>query len=249
MLKFETNFRDGTDGKDRSKAEVESNIQLKKATMALCEAVMHFFYGIDESISEKLQTHNLQILSQLGQIETRQKQITYSLETLRNKVDDLCSLKNLLEQEGQSKRILTNQHYEEHVIQPIAKALAPITDMVEDARKTLRPSKDPSDDGCMDLVDAIYSQLKQFFTNFGVESISHKPNTRFNPKLMKPVKVVPTANIDLDGCVAESLLTGLMLNKDRLLRPESVSLYKYKAVEEQNILTLNERMDVNVTGN
>ena len=245
MIKFKDGFQGKVDGKET--ANIDSHF--REAAIMLNKAIIHLFCGIDNSLSEKLQTHNLQISSQLGQIETGQKQITYSLETLRNKVDDLCSLKNLLEQEGQSKRILTNQHYEEHVIQPIAKALAPITDMVEDARKTLRPSEDPSDDGCMDLVDAIYSQLKQFFTNFGVESISHKPNTRFNPKLMKPVKVVPTANIDLDGCVAESLLTGLMLNKERLLRPESVSLYKHKAVEEQNILTLNERMDVNVTGN
>ena len=65
--------------------------------------------------------------------------------------------------------------------------------------------------------------------------------------MMKPVKVIQTANRDLDDCIAESLLAGLMLNKDRLLRPESVSLYKYKAVEEQNMLTLNERMETNVS--
>jgi molecular chaperone GrpE (heat shock protein) len=243
MIEFQNSFQ----GKADEKEAANTDSPLRKAAIMLSKAIIHLCSEIDKNLSEKLQAHNLHVLSQLGQVETKQQQMTYRIEALIKKLDDLGSFKDLLEQEGQSKRILTTQHYEEHIIQPMAKTLAPIGDMVEDAQKTLRSKQDQANDRCVDLVDAIYSQLKQFFINYGIESIRHRPNTKFNPRLMKPIKIVPTTNMELDGCVAESLLAGLLFGKDRLVRPESVSLYRYEAVHETETLTLNERRDTNVT--
>jgi len=246
MIKIQNNSQRKTDWQEHTKEVTEPHSQFKAATMMLCEAMLQFFYGIDKSLSEKLQSHNLQVLSQLGQIETRQQQMAYRLDALAGKLNDFGSLKNLLEQECQSKRILTKQHYENHIIQPMVRTLAPIADMVDDAQKTLDSGPDGTADKVSELVNAVYTQLKQFLNSYGVESIKHRPNARFNPRLMKPVKIVPTTDRNLDGCVAESLLTGLILGQDRLVRPESVSLYRYEAVHETEMLTLNERMENNV---
>ena len=246
MIKIQDNSQEQADGQRHEKEVVSFSSQFKAAAMMLCEAILHLQAGMDKSLSEKLQGHNIQLLSQLGQIETRQQQMAYCLDTLTRKLDDLASLKNLLEQECKSKRVLTEQHYESHIIQPMAKALAPIVDMVEDTQKALSSDPDQTGHNFSDLNDAVYTQLKQFLNSYGIENVRHRPKARFDPHLMKPVKIVPTTDRNLDGCVVESLLTGLILGQDRLLRPESVSLYRHEAVEEKEMLTLNERMENNV---
>ena len=239
MIKISNNSNKNT--------EADLQGQFKKATMMLCEALLQFFYGIDKNFSEKLQGNNLPVLSQLGQIETCQQQMAYHFEAQTKQLENLCSLKDLLEQECQSRRILTEQHYEDNIIQPMVKILAPIVDMVDDAQKALSSDPDQTGHNFSDLNDAVYTQLKQFLNSYGIENVRHRPKARFDPHLMKPVKIVPTPDRNLDGCVAQSLLTGLILSQcKRLLRPESVSLYRYEADKKSENLTLDERSEQNV---
>jgi molecular chaperone GrpE (heat shock protein) len=57
---------------------------------------------------------------------------------------------------------------------------------------------------------------------------------------MKPVSRVSTTDKRLDGLVAKSLQIGFRWNQQRLLRPESVSIYKYV---QANIKSIEDRKE------
>ena len=119
------------------------------------------------------------------------------------------------------------QHYEDHIIQPMARSLFAVIDLVEDAHKPRKDNNCQTGQDQADLIEAVRIQLEQFFQNYGVEVIRHQPNTQFNRQLMKPVSRVSTTDKRLDGLVARSLQIGFRWKQQRLLRPESVSIYKY----------------------
>jgi molecular chaperone GrpE (heat shock protein) len=57
---------------------------------------------------------------------------------------------------------------------------------------------------------------------------------------MKPVSRVSTTDKRQDGLVARSLQIGFRWNQQRLLRPESVSIYKYV---QANIKSIEDRKE------
>ena len=139
-------------------------------------------------------------------------------------------MNSLLENAGKINHLLSQQHYDDHIIQPIVRSVFPLFDIIEDARKCYDNSR---------IFDALLCQLRQFLAVYNVKVIKHSINDKFDPKLMKPIKWLPTADQLQDGLVAESMQIGFCLNSERILRLETVALFKCQP-SEINSINLNQ---------
>jgi len=201
--------------------------QFDTAAMLLGEALLQFLERSNSRIAEKVLESLIPMASQLTQVETGQKQTKFQLDSIEKILSNLSSHSKLLENASQTNLLLGKQHYENHIIQPMARSLFAVIDLVEDARKPRKDNNRQTDQDQAELIEAIRIQLEQFLGNYGIEVIRHQPNTQFDRQLMKPVSRVSTADKKLDGLVAKSLQIGFRWNQQRLLRPESVSIYKF----------------------
>ena len=192
---------------------------------------------IDASLSSYLQDMPgkiVQLSNQVSQIETKQQQSLYDFESIKQQLESLVSMNNLLENASETNHLLGNEHYNQHIIEPMMRSLIPIFDLIADFRKH-------HPDSNYKAMDSVYSQLQQFIANYDIEIIEHAAGDRFNPKTMKPIKWEITAEEHLEKSVARSLLIGFR-SEQRVLRMETVSLFKYQA-SETNSVNLIERVE------
>jgi molecular chaperone GrpE (heat shock protein) len=181
---------------------------------------------VETSVKNCLQDLPEQILRlshQNHQIETNQQKFMYHFDSVRQNMEKLAATGKLLENAGKVNEALSIQHYQECIIEPMVRSLFVVIDLIED---TLRSSDAPESE----TLNAVKTQLLQFFANYGIEAVRHDQGSSFNPQLMKPLSKVPTQDRNLEGCIAQSLQSGFMWNNQRLLRSESVSQYKYENV-------------------
>ena len=204
-----------------------NNQQFDAAAMVLGEALLRFLERSNSRIAEKVLEKLIPMVSQLIQIETQQKQSNFQLDSIGKMLSNLSSHSKLLEKASQTNHILSEQHYEDHIIQPMVRSLFAVIDIIEDACKSWKDDQDRTNQYQAELLEAIKTQLQQFLANYSIEFVRHRPNSQFNPQLMKPISRVSTSNKELDGLVAQSLQSGFKWNQHRSLRPESVSIYKF----------------------
>jgi molecular chaperone GrpE (heat shock protein) len=227
FIMFNRNAKTDESKVPREPAANNSNEQFDTAAMVLGQALLRFLERSNSRIAEKVLGELIPLASQVTQIEVRQKQSAFHLDSIEKTLNDLSSHSKLLENASQTNLLLGKQHYEDHIIQPMARSLFAVIDLIEDAHKSRKNNHGQSGQDQAELIEAIKVQLEQFLQNYGVEVIRHRPNTQFNRQLMKPVSRVSTTDKRLDGLVAGSLQIGFRWNQQRLLRPESVSIYKY----------------------
>ena len=196
----------------------------------LAEPLNQIFCLLSDSLSENV---TARLSGMLPDFDLQGKKTTYDLEAIKKQVETVSVNSALLENANQTNRILGPQFYDERIIQPMARGLFPIVDFIDTARETIE-SDLPEHQSAIQYFIAIGAQLEQFFGNYGIESFSHKTEEQFKPKLMKPLKTISTNDADLDGLIAESLQRGFK-KQQRILRLETVSLYKY---QEQKIETI-----------
>ncbi len=214
--------------------------QFDTAAMVLGQALLRFLERSNSRIAEKVLEKLIPMVSQLTQIETQQKQSNFQLDSIEKILSNLSSHSKLLEKASQTNHILSEQHYEDRIIQPMVRSLFAVIDIIEDACKSWKNGQGQATQPQIELLEAIKVQLEQFLQNYGIEVVRHRQNSLFNPQLMKPVSRVSTSNKELDGLVARSLQIGFRWNQQRLLRPESVSIYKYV---EANIKSIADRKE------
>ncbi len=162
---------------------------------------------------------------QVHQIETKQQQFLFDFAAVKGYVEKLASTNQLLENADKMNYVLSAQHYEERIIEPMVRSLFVVIDLIEDVQRS-----SPAGNSQGETFNAVKAQLLQFFASYGIEIVHHDHGSPFNPQFMKPVSMVPTQDNKLKNCIAQSLQSGFVWNRKRLLRPESVSLYKFENV-------------------
>jgi len=225
----------GTDKTDESKVPTEpaansSNEQFDTAAMVLGQALLRFLERSNSRIAEKVLESLIPMASQLTNVETLQKQLNLQLGSIEKALSNLSSHSKLLENASQTNLLLSNQHYDEHIIQPIVRSLFPVFDLIEDARKHWNHSRQNKE-----LLGAISSQMGQFLATYDVHVIQHQAENKFDPKTMKPITWIPTENGQFNGHIAESLQVGFRLGKERVLRSETVALFRHQASQTNTI--------------
>jgi hypothetical protein len=200
-----------------------------------------------QDIMDQMGTRLMPISGQLTEINTRLQQIIYSVERVEKQQEQLNAQGQLLDNASRERQILTEEHYQDHIIQPMVRSLFSILDFVNDVRNGSTGHSNNGEMCTEELADSVLVQLCQFLSAYEIELIQHKADAKFDPRQMRPVKKIPTDDKRLDNRVAKSLRTGFRgKQQQRLLRPESVVLYEYRETKSTN--TVKER-DQNGTGN
>ena len=158
--------------------------------------------------------------------EAQNKKIGYELDAIKNQIESSNPNSELLDNINKTNRVLGSQFYEERIIEPMIRSLFPAIDLIDGSRKKIE-----SNSIALKQFIALQTQLEQFFAIYGIERFKHKLFDEFDPKIMKPLLTATTDKSELDGLVVESLQCGFR-TKTRILRLETVSIYKYQ--EQKN---------------
>ena len=219
----------------------ESDIQQEATTDAMRWLARGFEALVEANTPENLEEVPGQIVNlsnQVSQVETKQQQSLNGLESVKQELEKLGSASKLLENVGEVNQLLGQEHYNRHIIQPMVRSLFPIFDIIADSREFRRHCSCNTNS----LMDSIRSQLQQFLANYDIETIEHEQGDSFDPKTSKSIMWEVTSEERLDKKVAYSLRTGFRSGKERILRTEMVSLFKYKP-SETNTNTLIEGVE------
>ncbi|MBW7992421.1 MAG: nucleotide exchange factor GrpE [Planctomycetes bacterium] len=218
----------------------ESNI-IQQGSDAVLQLFQVLQQLIGTSMSNCLQDMPGQIVhlsNQISQVETKQQQSLYDLESVKQQLEKLASINKLLENASETNQLLSQEHYNQHIIEPMVRSLFSIFDLITDSHKHHSDFSSKE----MGPMYSVYSQLQQFLANYGIEIIKHTTGDSFNPKTMKPIKWEITSEEHLEKSIARSLQIGFKLGQTRVLRMETVSLFKYQP-SETNSVTLSERTE------
>ncbi len=176
----------------------------------------------------------------LPDFEAQRKQTAYALEDIQKRLDASIAHCELLDNANRTNRLLGDQFYDERIIQPMIRGLFPMADLLHQAMG--RPGCDHAH------LLTLRTQLDQFLTLYGVQAFHHEANSDFDPRIMKPLQTVASHEPDLDGLVAESLQCGFRTSQ-RILRLETVSLYKFETQPTTPTVANDERSNHDNTGN
>ena len=208
------------------------------AVLQLFHILQHLIGASIANCLQDIPGQIVQLSNQVSQVETKQQKSIYDLESVRQQIEKLVSINKLLENASETNQLLSQEHYNQHIIEPMVRSLFSIFDLITDSHKH------HSDFSCKEMgpMYSVYSQLQQFLANYGIEIIKHTTGDSFNPKTMKPIKWEITSEEQLEKSIAQSLQIGFRLGQTRILRMETVSLFKYQP-SETNTNTLIERTE------
>ena len=218
--------------KEQKTQNLLSEELLEPLAAILCRLCSHISERGAEKLQEMLPDFESQskeatgkLLGALPDFDAQSKRTDYKLDSLEKRIDTLTANNELLENANQMNRLLSPQFYDERVVMPMARNLFPIMDLIMVAKGKL--AEDTSKyQLALQYLSALQVQLEQFLAGYGIESFSHKTKN-LDPKVMKPLKTTPTDDCNLEGLVEKTLQCGFKI-EERVLRLESVSLYKYQ---------------------
>ncbi len=154
--------------------------------------------------------------------ETRHKQLVYDIGSLQSMLQALGQEQQSLSQILASQRELSIQFYDQRIIEPMARGLFPVVDMI---REIPEQNRTP-------LLEGLLTQVTQYLQGFEIELISHDSESEFDPKVMQPLEPIIVHDQESDGRVGLSMRCGFK-NPQKILRPESVRLYQYQPRESE----------------
>lgn len=232
-------FKENKQTEDHSKANSSPNLNRGESSP---ELLFRFVSAIKEEIVSQVTAQfceRLKLLdSQLNENSTHCRQIRYSQHRLEKQLEALIRQNALLEEASKENHLLGGQHYREHITDPMARSLFPVFDVIVNTRQGNHNSDSAHERDLDNTVEQIYAQLKQFLSIYQIQPFMHKPGAKFDPKLMKPLRSVPTNEEELNGRVAQCLQIGFRQGEQTILRPEAVALYQYKP----SAITLSQKM-------
>ena len=156
----------------------------------------------------------------LQQLEASDK----SLGELKRTVEALAGEHKALALANEQANRLGELHWQQHVIQPMAGQLFPVFDLVVGFRAANRGRDNASETS----FKAIQSMLQEFFSTYGIEYFVPKARAKFDPALMKVVKMVPTCDSRLQNRVQRCMQVGFKRGQGAAIRPASVALWRYQ---------------------
>ncbi len=151
------------------------------------------------------------------------------LEKLTQALEDQQSTVRLLERAGENEAKLLDRHYEERVVEPLVRGLIQLYDMINEAWEKFQEAPDSQTKGILSLLDTLKDTFEQFFFIYSVEIFRSPVGTPFDRQTMRTIRTEPTSNRDHNQTVARVLRSGAQ-RLGRVLRPQSIILYRYERV-------------------
>jgi len=149
---------------------------------------------------------------------------TERIEGNARMLQDLLDRQNLLEEASRQQQLLSQEHYEQHVIEPLTRQLCSILDLC-------KTELDDENASSYQSLQAIHQQVLELLAVYGCEPLQSQAGQAFDPATMRPLEWHQTGWLERDRQVAESLQMGFRRGK-RILRFESVALYRARSQEE-----------------
>jgi molecular chaperone GrpE (heat shock protein) len=152
-----------------------------------------------------------------------------TLAKLTQALGEEQSALRLLEKAGEKEAGLLDKHYEEHLIEPLVRGLIPLYDMIDESCSRFQEARETTSDAVVSLLDGLRIAFEQFLLIYSVELFRSPASSRLNRQTMQTIQTQPTAEKALDQTVARVLRAGVR-RAGRLLRPQSIVLYRYEQV-------------------
>lgn len=146
--------------------------------------------------------------------ESRGNEARHDARRLEQKLDGL-------EAKIESLTVLADDHFTQSVLDPLAQRVFAVLDVVDQVNRQKGGEPD-------DVLRGIGSALLDLLLHLGVSPMQSRPPTRFQPRVHKPVQLVPTFDSDLDGCIAHSVRRGFRRSRT-VVRHEAVAVYRLSA--------------------
>jgi len=134
-----------------------------------------------------------------------------------------------MEEASRQQTLLSQQHYDRHVVEPLTRRVFPLIDMLSDASKN-------NDGQHLDILEAIQADLHELLAGYGVEPIFVSVGDIFDAKTMQPVHFVPTHRVTKDKTVEFMVRPGFR-REERVLRVAMVGLYRFENPQSITLLT------------
>lgn len=178
---------------------------------------------------QQSQSEQREQIAKLEEIHSLQGRSLQKLEgsvlTQTEAVKALYGKQDCLEQTSRQQTLLSEQHYQEHVIEPLARRVFPLIDILSEAASG---SNDKLiSDAQLDLFEALTANMYELLADYGVEPIQTSAGGPFEAKIMKPVRFVPTLRARQDKTI-ESVVRPGFRRGEQMLRPVMVALYRFK---------------------
>ncbi len=188
---------------------------------------------------EQVQQSLGELAGQIAQIEQAQalhgrtlQRSEGAIQKLTEAIEAFYQKQDCLEQASERFSLLSQQHYDSHVIEPLVRCVFPLVDMLSEAAS--------ADNGDGDLFKAFIADLHELLATYGVEPIQAATGSIFDPKTMQPVEFAPTCNRKDDKLV-ESMVRQGFRRGDRILRPAMVVIYRFDGSKQTSSNSRKER--------
>ena len=176
-----------------------------------------------EQIQESLDEQNKRIV-QLEKAQIRQGQTLQesegSIQKLTQGIEAFYQRQQCVEQASERLSLLSQQHYDRHVIEPLTRRVFPLMDMLSEASQN-------SEEQHSDILEAVQADLHELLAGYGVEPISVSAGGAFDAKTMQPVQLIPTHRKTEDKAIQSMIRPGFRCDK-RILRPAMVVMYRFE---------------------
>ena len=164
-----------------------------------------------DTVSRELQ----EIKDQQRELLEELKSNRHDLARLSGSFQELSVRDDTLTHASRQCELLSEEHYQQHVIEPLARGLIAALDILRDANDS-----SPSE-SAYPLVEGLRAQLESLLGQFGIEPIDVRIGAPFDPRLMKPLARVPALDASEQNTIREVRQVGFCRG-DRVIRPASV---------------------------
>lgn len=156
-----------------------------------------------------------------GELQVVKEQLAKQVQT----TEILTAQSNSLESASREMAKLNDRCWDERIIQPMAKNLFPMFDLLADA--LMNTEEHPGTEGqrSSEYIRALQTVLVEFLALYNVEPFQHQRHSRFDPKLMAPIQTLRAPVNAQRGIIQKSERPGFRLN-GRILRHEQVVVYE-----------------------
>jgi molecular chaperone GrpE (heat shock protein) len=173
---------------------------------------------------------------QAEEIRQQVSQCVQSVQDVARCVEQLYQRQECLENAGRQQAMLTEQHYENHVIEPLARQLFPIVDLTERALSVGAGGQC----SCHDVLEATRSQTLELLAYYSIAPFLATLGCPLDAKIMYPAEMRPTADPSADRTIAANIRCGFRRGQ-RILRPLHVAIYRLE-------ISLTRSADPNLKG-
>lgn len=136
-----------------------------------------------------------------------------------------------MEEASRQQTLLSQQHFDRHIIEPLARRIFPLIDMISEHISGSRNHANPSD-----AFEAAKAELVDLLESYGVELVHVVAGSDFDATTMKPVSFTHTNQPHMNRIVKTVVRPGFRRD-ERVLRSAMVDLYRFE--ESRSITALN----------